>query len=106
MVDTPHWSGGNTAIDALLCDVPIVTCPGPYMRGRQSLAMLTRLGLDQALSCTGTAQLAARAVAIASDREQRANIAHRIAEGRQSLFDGAAALRALHDAAAELIEKS
>ena len=29
MVDTLHFSGGNTSLDALHAGLPIVTCPGP-----------------------------------------------------------------------------
>ncbi len=38
--DPPDWSGGNTTIEALLYGVPVVALPGPYMRGRHSLAFL------------------------------------------------------------------
>jgi predicted O-linked N-acetylglucosamine transferase (SPINDLY family) len=38
--DPPDWSGGNTTIEALSYGVPVVTLPGPFMRGRHSLAFL------------------------------------------------------------------
>jgi hypothetical protein len=38
--DPPDWSGGNTTIEALSYGVPVVALPGPYMRGRHSLAFL------------------------------------------------------------------
>ena len=38
MLDTLHWSGGNTTLDALACGLPVVTLPGEFMRGRQSMA--------------------------------------------------------------------
>jgi protein O-GlcNAc transferase len=47
MLDTLHWSGGNTSLDALACGLPIVTLPGSYMRGRQSYGMLHALGLEE-----------------------------------------------------------
>lgn len=40
MLDTLHWSGGNTSLDAIAAGLPIVTLPGRFMRGRQSMAML------------------------------------------------------------------
>jgi CRISPR-associated protein Csy1 len=104
MVDTLHWSGGNTAIDALLVDLPIVTCPGRYMRGRQSMAMLARLGLTEELTCSDPARLAERAVAIANDGARRADLAQRIAAGRESLFAGEDALRALSHAAVAMLD--
>jgi len=47
MLDTLHWSGGNTSLDAIAAGLPMVTLPGPLMRGRQSAAMLRRLGLEE-----------------------------------------------------------
>jgi predicted O-linked N-acetylglucosamine transferase (SPINDLY family) len=38
--DPPDWSGGNTTIEALSYGVPVVTLPGPFMRGRHSAAFL------------------------------------------------------------------
>ncbi|ADJ29181.1 tetratricopeptide repeat protein [Nitrosococcus watsonii] len=43
MLDTPHWSGGNTALDALGSGLPLIALPSTYMRGRQSAAMLNLL---------------------------------------------------------------
>ncbi|MBL8521618.1 MAG: tetratricopeptide repeat protein, partial [Betaproteobacteria bacterium] len=34
MIDTLHWSGGNTTLDALASGLPVVTWPGKFMRGR------------------------------------------------------------------------
>jgi CRISPR-associated protein Csy1 len=94
MVDTPHWSGGNTTIDALLCGLPVVTVPGALMRGRQSMAMLRMLGLDELIQPDAAAQ-AATAIAVAGDGARRADLARRIAAGLPELFDGRQALAAL-----------
>lgn len=37
-LDTPGWNGGNTTIQALQENVPVVTLAGEFMRGRHSLA--------------------------------------------------------------------
>jgi predicted O-linked N-acetylglucosamine transferase (SPINDLY family) len=39
-LDPPLWSGGNTTIEALTLGTPVVTLPGPFMRGRHSYAFL------------------------------------------------------------------
>ena len=70
MLDSLHWSGGNTSLDALHCGLPIVTCPGRFMRGRQSMAMLRHLDCA-ALIVERPQQLAERAVEIANDRSRR-----------------------------------
>lgn len=53
MLDTPHWSGGNTALDALSSGLPIIAFPSAYMRGRQSMAMLTLLELPELIAHNG-----------------------------------------------------
>ena len=50
MLDTLHWSGGNTTLDALACGLPVVTMPGEFMRGRQSYGMLKCMGLNELIA--------------------------------------------------------
>lgn len=88
MVDSLHWSGGNTSIDALLCSLPVVTCPGRFMRARQSAAMLRRLGLDELIVDTPDA-LSGKAVAVARDSEWRHDLGRRIESNLPALFDTA-----------------
>ena len=96
MLDTLHWSGGNTSLDALASGLPIVTLPGAYMRGRQSAAMLRTLGLDE-LVATSAAQYVETSVRLGRDREARAAIARRIVEGRAALFERDEPVRAFED---------
>jgi predicted O-linked N-acetylglucosamine transferase (SPINDLY family) len=49
-VDSVGWSGGNTTIDALTLGTPVVSLPGEFMRGRHSLAFLTRAGVPGLLA--------------------------------------------------------
>ncbi|RFC31333.1 MAG: putative O-linked N-acetylglucosamine transferase, SPINDLY family [Candidatus Nitrotoga sp. MKT] len=50
MLDTLHWSGGNTTLDAIACGLPVVTLPGAFMRGRQSYGMLKCMGLNELIA--------------------------------------------------------
>ncbi len=94
MVDALHWSGGNTSIDALLCGLPIVTCPGRFMRGRQSAAMLRRVGLEE-LIVDQPGQLADRAVAVATDPVRREQLRRTIISALPALFDADGVAEAL-----------
>lgn len=96
MLDSPHWSGGNTSLDALSVGLPIVTLPGAYMRGRQSMAMLRRLGVDE-LVTTHAAEYVTRAVALGRDAEYRARISRQIVENHHRLFGDAEPIVALQD---------
>ena len=94
MLDTRHWSGGNTSLDALAMGLPVVTLPGKFMRGRQSLAMLRRLGVDD-LVATDVADYVRIATRVAADGAFREELSHRILAGHAQLFDDARPVRAL-----------
>jgi protein O-GlcNAc transferase len=46
-LDSIGWSGCNSTLEALACDLPIVTMPGRLMRGRHTHAILKMIGLDE-----------------------------------------------------------
>lgn len=94
MLDTLHFSGGNTSLDALHAGLPIVTCPGRFMRGRQSMAMLKHLRCDELIADTPQ-QLAELAVQIAHDRSRHAALNERIRAGLPELTQSDAPLHAL-----------
>ena len=101
MLDTSRWSGGNTALDALACALPIVTLPGRFMRGRQSMAMLQQTGVPE-LIARDDDDYVAIATTLATGAEWRETLRGRIRDGRASLFDDAAPTAALADALAAL----
>jgi protein O-GlcNAc transferase len=96
MLDTSRWSGGNTALDALACELPIVALPGRFMRGRQSMAMLEQTGLPELVAKDDDdyVRIAAR---LADDCAWRETLAARIRENRGRVFDDAAPVAALAD---------
>jgi CRISPR-associated protein Csy1 len=103
MIDTLHWSGGNATLDALHSGLPVVTCPGKYMRGRQSAAMLRLLGCDDLIA--GTPQeLAEIAVSVAHVRLRRDDVVARIRGNLPSLTESDEALRALDAVLRKLAE--
>ena len=97
MIDCLHWSGGNTTLDAIASGLPVVTLPGRFMRGRQSQAILKRLGLADLIVDTPAA-LAHAAIAVAGDRQRREQISGRIRQGWQEVFARPEPVAALADA--------
>src|SRR6185437_358940 len=85
MLDTLHWSGGNTSLDALACGLPIVTLPGEFMRGRQSAAMLRFAGAPD-LIARDRHDYIDIATRVAGDAAWRNELAKRIREGRAAIF--------------------
>lgn len=86
MLDTLHWSGGNTSLDALAMALPIVTLPGEFMRGRQTMGMLTLLGVDE-LIATSTDNYLAIAKRLATDKTYRDEISAKIVANSERLFN-------------------
>lgn len=66
MIDIPHWAGGNTTLEGLSTGTPIVTLPGPFMRGRFTAGLLGKAGL-QTLIASDTADYVAKTAAILAD---------------------------------------
>jgi CRISPR-associated protein Csy1 len=86
LLDARHWSGGNTALDALACALPIIAWPGDTMRSRQTAAMLTLCGVPQ-LIARDAEDYVAIAARLAGDAAWRAEIKAVIAAGSDALFD-------------------
>ena len=90
MLDTLHWSGGGTSLDAFAMDVPVITLPGAFMRGRQTMAMLQLMGLEQ-LIAADIADYVAKAIDVASNREMNESMREMIAKKKSNVFGRAAA---------------
>jgi predicted O-linked N-acetylglucosamine transferase (SPINDLY family) len=105
VLDTVHWSGGNTTLDAFAAGTPVVALPGRFMRGRQSAAMLEAMGLAE-LVARDANDYVRIAVEAAGDRERNAGLRAAIARERGVLFDRPEAIAALQSALLELAAKS
>lgn len=94
MLDTLHWSGGNTSLDALAMGLPVVTLPGALMRGRQSQAMLRMLGAQELIAANVEEYLAI-AQRLGRDAAERGGLAARIRANLGELFERDEPVRAL-----------
>jgi CRISPR-associated protein Csy1 len=104
MLDTFHWSGGNTSLDAIAAGLPIVTLPGRFMRGRQSQAMLRLLGLDQYIA-TDADDYVRLAIELANDRDARARASRQMHEHAGALFEREEPIRQLENFLLSLRER-
>ncbi len=86
MVDTLHFSGGNTSLDAFSVDLPVVTVAGQYMRGRQTAGMLQLMDIQE-LIAEGSDALPELAVKVASGEEQNRQLRQKIGERKSCLFE-------------------
>jgi len=86
MLDTLHFTGGQTTLDGLAVGLPIVTLPGEFMRGRQTLAWYRKLGL---LDCVAenAEQYVQIALRLGKDADYRQHISRQIVEKSDLLFE-------------------
>lgn len=96
MLDTLHWSGGNTSLDAIACGLPLATLPGRFMRGRQSAGMLALAGANE-LVARDEDDYVAIAARLCTDDAWRGAMRERLQAGRARIFDDPAPIAALAD---------
>ena len=74
MIDPVHFGGGNTFYEALAQNVPAVTWPGHYLRGRLITGFYKLLGVEEGLLAATPADIAPMAVALVKDPAHRAKV--------------------------------
>jgi predicted O-linked N-acetylglucosamine transferase (SPINDLY family) len=85
-LDTIGFSGFNTMMQAIECDLPCVTLQGKFMRGRLGSGILTRLGLTGWIA-HDKQQYIDLVVALGSDAATRANVRASIRRGKAAAYE-------------------
>ncbi|MEG4011878.1 MULTISPECIES: O-linked N-acetylglucosamine transferase, SPINDLY family protein [unclassified Microcoleus] len=85
-LDTFTWSGGNTCLEAIACNLPIVTCAGEFMRGLHTYSFLKMLGVTDTIA-NNEAEYIEIAVKLGRDSKWRLDIAQRMSQRQGNLFD-------------------
>lgn len=93
-LDTLGWNGGFTTLSAIASNLPIVTCPGEFMRGRHSYAFLKMLGITDTIA-NSEAEYIEIAVKLGLDSHWRYSIAERISQNHHRVFDDKTCVTAL-----------
>lgn len=96
VLDTLAWSGFNSTMEAVACDKPVVTLPGPTMRSRHAYGVLRMIGLDE-LIARDEADYVAIAARLATDAAWRRAVVQRIAERKDKLYADETPIGALSD---------
>ncbi len=104
-LDTFTWSGGNTTLEAIACNLPIVTCPGEFMRGRHSDSFLKMLGVTDTIA-ENEAEYIEIAVKLGLDQAWRDTIAERMSQNHDRLFDDKACVAGLEAFYKQVVETS
>jgi predicted O-linked N-acetylglucosamine transferase (SPINDLY family) len=101
VLDTPHFSGGLTSLEAFAAETPIVTIPGKFMRGRVTLAIYRQMGI---LDCVvdDLEEYVDVATRLCLDQNFREVVSSKIREGHDRIFDN----RKTIDKHARIFEKA
>ena len=86
VLDPFHWSGGGTSLDAFAADVPVVSLPGRFMRGRQTAAMLRMLGAEALIAADVDAYVRT-AIEVANSHSLNCDLRALISANKRALFE-------------------
>jgi len=96
MLDSIGYGGWTTLLDSLSHDLPIITSPGRFMRGRFAAGALQRMGANE-LIATDTDEYVEIAAGIAADAERRALLSDRIAQNKARVYADPGCITGLED---------
>jgi predicted O-linked N-acetylglucosamine transferase (SPINDLY family) len=92
MLDTLHFNGQNTSLEAFSLGTPVVTMPGQLQRERHTYGMYRAMNFMGLVAATKS-EYVEKAVHIATDPEFRRHCKNRIAESCGVLFENAEFVR-------------
>lgn len=86
MLDTLHFNGMNTSLEAFSVGTPVVTWAGEFQRGRHTQAMYRKMGLTECIADSFESYVDI-AIRIASDTAYRASLSRQIGQRCACLFE-------------------
>ncbi|XWK86857.1 MAG: tetratricopeptide repeat protein [Phormidium sp.] len=104
-LDTLGWSGGNTSLEAIACNLPIVTQPGEFMRGRHADSFLKMIGVTETIGKT-EAEYIEISVKLGLNTEWRQEVVEKIKANHDRLFDDQVCVQALEEFYAQVVQQN
>lgn len=103
-LDSIGWSGCNSTMEALACDLPVVTMPGTLMRGRHTHAILQMMGLmdTEARDLDGYVAIASR---LAQEPEWRRAMSEKVAQTRHRAYRDTECIRGLEEFLRQAVQR-
>ena len=96
ILDSLNWSGGNTSLEAISLDKPIVTYPSTFMRGRHTYGILKILDIEETIAISKKNYVEI-AVKLATDKNFRNSIVDKIKKNKNKLFNDDKPLKFLEE---------
>lgn len=101
-LDTISWSANNSSFEAVACNLPIVTLPGPLMRQRHSSAILTMMGVTETIA-SSIEDYIALAIRLGKDTTFRSQISEKMATNKFRVYQDKACIEALEKFIEDLV---
>ncbi len=95
-LDSFGFSGGQTTVDSVSVGLPVVTLPGAFMRGRQTLGMLQLMNIDE-LIVESVPQYVERVIELCLAPERLMEIKQKLFERKHVALHDTAPLAALRE---------
>ncbi len=101
MLDTVHFCGFNTTLEAFAVGTPVVTLPGRFMRGRHTASFYKRLGIADCVAHTSEEYIDI-AVRFGTDPDYRSQIGSRILAASDAIWEDITVVREFERCFSEL----
>ncbi|HEY0748446.1 MAG TPA: hypothetical protein VGD63_17225 [Steroidobacteraceae bacterium] len=92
MLDTPHFNGMNSSLEALAVGLPVVTLPTQLQRGRHTRAMYLKMGIADCVACSEENYIDI-AVRLGTDADYRRTIRELILKRNGVLYEDGRVVR-------------
>jgi predicted O-linked N-acetylglucosamine transferase (SPINDLY family) len=103
VLDTVHFNGMNTSLEAFSAGAAVVTLPTMLQRGRHTQAMYRKMGLADAIA-SDERNYVDIAVRLANDRDMLSELRRRITERNEALFEDARVTQEFAEAFENLLQ--
>jgi len=105
VLDTPHFSGGNSSLEAFAMGAPVVTLPGEFARSRFTYASYSRMGLMDCVAGNDR-EYVDLAISLGTDKGRATMMRKRILEASPVIFDDLGTVRAMEDMFMDAVQQS
>lgn len=94
LLDPPHYSGGNTTLEALASGAPVITWPGRFMRARHTFGFYKLMGVFDCVA-ERLEDYAPLALAVGANPARRQALRQRLAQRSVVLYENDMTVRAM-----------
>lgn len=93
-LDPFQWSADNTCRLAVSCHLPIVTCPGEFMRGRHCYGILKMIGVEETIVYSEKDYIK-MSIELGNNSQWREKIREKMKENKNKLFNDLECVKSL-----------